>query len=102
MSVNSTYKDDPRFASISSEPYEPEKEGRYGSTCSSNSYSDYKLYSYFGFAFDKTKQIASAVKDKIVEYEIGNKIVTTGSKTVDVLRYTGSKVYEKSSEVAVY
>lgn len=95
-SVSSNYNNDSRFASISSEPienYAIHNEG-YNTTGS-------KLYSFLGSAFDVTKNIAGALKEKVSEMEIGSKLINTGGKTIEVLKYTGSKVIEKSSDIAV-
>ena len=47
--------------------------------------------------FNKTKQIAYAVKDM----GIGQKLVYAGGKTWAVITYTGSKVIEKGSAIYV-
>jgi hypothetical protein len=93
-SISSTYNDDPRFASISSDPITYKNDEEYKESNST-------FYSYLGIAYNKTKAFASIVKDKIVEMDLGSKLKETGGKTVDVLKYTGSKVYEKGSEVVV-
>lgn len=55
----------------------------------------------FDSAVEKTKTAAFIIKDKVDEIHLGDKIKDVGSKTADVLYMTGSKVYEKGSEIAV-
>lgn len=52
-------------------------------------------------AYEKSKQVATNMKDKVVEMDIGTKIKTTGAKTVDILKDTTHVVVEKSTQVAV-
>jgi hypothetical protein len=95
-SIGSNYNNDPRFASISSEPiynYSLDNDG-YTSTGS-------KIYSFLGSAFEVTKSVAGALKEKVGDMDITSKMIYTGGKTVEVIKYTGSKVIEKGSEVAV-
>lgn len=92
-SVNSSYGNDNRFASISSEPITPLEESN--SNNSDSSYS--KLYSFFGSALQKTYEVAGVVKDRVSTIDFGDKLRYTG----EVLKYTGSKVYEKGSDIVV-
>lgn len=74
-----------RFASIGSDPnntYSNDENSGYLST----------LNSWFGFAIVKSKEVATALKEKVEEYEIGNKILETGYATVGIIKETGYKV----------
>ena len=42
--------------------------------------------------------VASTIKDKMNEYDVGNKIVTIGGAAVSAIAYTGGKIIEKGSE----
>lgn len=94
-SISSNYKNDSRFASVSSEPFNPNEE-----VSAQNSTSSY-IYSFFGTALNTTKNVAGSVKEKVSELDISSKIAYGGGKTVEVLKYTGSKVYEKGSNIVV-
>jgi hypothetical protein len=92
--ISTKYGTDPRFASISSQPIEkinvedvnPQNKG---------------ILDYIGNVYNTTKDIASTLKDRATEYELGTKIQETGSKTFEVLKSTGTFVYEKSSDIVV-
>ena len=94
--VKSNYSNDSRFASISSEPVENYSLENDGVASTSS-----RIYSFLGAAYDVTKTVAGAIKERVSEMDIGRKLVYTGEKTVEVLKYTGSKVIEKSSDIAV-
>lgn len=56
---------------------------------------------WMGTAYNKTKQIAFNVKDKVSEMDLGNKIKSAGLKTYEVVKDTGTKVVNKGTEAAV-
>jgi hypothetical protein len=93
--VSSSYKNDTRFASISSEPIQPFEEVQPETNSS-------RLYSFLGVAYQTSAYVAGAVRDRVSTMDLGTKLQYTGGKTVEVLKYTGSKVYEKSSELYVF
>ena len=96
--IDSKYGNDSRFASVTSEPWNKDEEVNPSTTDASTSS---RLYSFLGSAFYKTKEIASVIKDKVYDMDIGSKLKYTGGVTVDVIKYTGSKVYEKGSNLVV-
>jgi len=95
-SIGSNYNKDPRFASISSEPIENYSLDNDGYTSTGS-----RIYSFIGSAFEVTKSVAGAIKEKVGDMDLGSKVIYTGGKTFEVIKYTGSKVIEKGSEVAV-
>jgi ADP-ribosylation factor GTPase-activating protein 1 len=52
--------------------------------------------SLFGKVVEKSKSVASNVKDKVVELDLKNKVISTGSMAVEKLKETGSVVKEKT------
>jgi hypothetical protein len=54
-----------------------------------------------GGALNLTKNVASSIKDKVKEMELGDKLYYAGGKTADILYNASYKVYEKGSEIAV-
>jgi hypothetical protein len=94
-SISSNYGGDSRFASVSSQPIDMDEIKK------SSNEKESTFLNFLGTAFNKTKEIASTLKEKATEYELGTKIQETGSKTIDVLKYTGSVVYEKGSDFVV-
>jgi len=96
-SVGSRYNNDDRFASVSSEPWNKDEVVEASSDSSTSS----TIFSYLGAAFYKTKELAVAVKDKVSEIELGSKLAYTGGLTVEALKYTDSKVYEKGQDLMV-
>jgi hypothetical protein len=89
-SISSKYGNDSRFASVSSGPIEE---------TSASTTSDTVL-SYLGSFLYKTKEVATTIKDKVSEIDLTNTIELS-KKTIDVLKYTGSVVYEKTSDIIV-
>jgi hypothetical protein len=94
-SISSNYKNDSRFASVSSEPFNPD--GEVSAQPSTSTY----LYSFFGTALNTTKNIAGSVKEKVGDMDLSSKIAYGGGMTVEAIKYTGSKVYEKGSDLVV-
>ena len=90
--VNSDYKNDPRFASVGSD----------SSQSSSNSSGSYLsgIGSILGTVWSSSVNAASAVKDKMSEYEVGSKLLYVGGKTLQGLMYVGEKAIEKGGEIA--
>lgn len=60
-----------------------------------------KVYSVIGGALDVTKNVASNIKDKAREYELGDKIYYAGEKTASILYSASYTIFEKGSELAV-
>jgi hypothetical protein len=58
------------------------------------------MMSYLGSFLYKTKEVASTIKDKVSEIDLTTTIEYS-KKTIDVLKYTGSVVYEKTSDIIV-
>jgi hypothetical protein len=58
------------------------------------------VISYFGSFLNKTKEVASTIKDKVSEIDLTT-TMEYSKKTFDVLKYTGSVVYEKTSDIIV-
>ena len=95
-SVNSNYKNDPRFASIGSDPSSVSSSSSSGG---SGSYL-YGLGSMLGTVWNTSVNVASAVKDKMNEYEVGSKLLYVGGKTLQGVAYVGGKMIEKGGEIA--
>ena len=59
-------------------------------------------FSYFGSvlstAYVKGMEVASTVKDKVSDMDITNKLIQTGTKTIEVLKDTGNIVKEQGSK----
>lgn len=60
-----------------------------------------KVFSLLGGALNVTKNVASSVKDKMKDMELGDKLYYAGGKTADILYTASYKIYEKGSEIAV-
>jgi hypothetical protein len=97
VNISTNYGNDSRFASISSEPIESVKD----EPTSHNNTQGNNFLNYLGNVITTTKDIASTIKDKATEYELGTKIQETGSKTFEVLKYTSAFVYEKGTDIVV-
>jgi hypothetical protein len=54
--------------------------------------------SVFSTAYEKGMEVASTVKDKVNDMDITNKIIKTGSRTIEVLKDTGNVVKEQGSK----
>jgi len=48
-----------------------------------------------------TKNVALNVKDKVTEYELGDKLYYAGEKTAGILYSASYTLYEKGTEFAV-
>lgn len=97
--VNSVSKsNDPRFASIGSTEYlnNDFDEPRYN-----NEGIGSKVFSILGGALEVTKNVASTIKDKAREYELGDKLYQAGEKTASILYSASFTIYEKGTELAV-
>ena len=53
-------------------------------------------------AVDKTKVLATSVKEKVNEMDIGNKVISTGVLAMEKFKAATEKVKEKSSEAMVF
>lgn len=91
-SVSSKYNNDSRFGSVSSEQYNQDE---------SESQTQGGFFSFVGSALSKTKEIAGSLTNKVYNMELGSKIMYGGSLAVQAVKYTGSKVYEKGSDLVV-
>jgi hypothetical protein len=94
-SISSNYKNNSRFASISSEPYNPEEHQTEPKSEASS------FFSFVGSALSKTKELAGTVGQSVYNMGLGGKILYGGAVALEAVKYTGSKVYEKSSDFAV-
>lgn len=93
--ISKSYKDDNRFASVSSQPLNDDEPEEVPDTTSG------KIFFFLGAAYGKTKELACIVKDKVSTMELGSKIIYGGGVAVEAVKYTGSVVYEKGQEFAV-
>ena len=89
--TNPIYKNDSRFASIGSEPID-------NSAFSSGDGYLGTFGNILGNVWNTGVNVASTIKDKMNEYDVGNKLVTIGGAAVSAIAYTGGKIIEKSSE----
>lgn len=89
------YPSSDRYASISSDP---NWRDNISDGVSSDGYLG-KVGSYFGTALEKTRDIACTVKNKMTEYEVTDKVKSTGEKTFDILKYTGSTIFSTSKDI---
>ena len=95
-SVSSKYNDDPRFASVGSEPYTYTEDDSIRGDGKIDT-----IKNILSTAYDKTKTVASTVGETMSEMELGDKLKTTGTKTYEVLKTTSSFLYEKGNELYV-
>ena len=61
-----------------------------------------KVEGFFNKAKNKVEDTVKKVGDKIKDMEIGDKIKTTGAKTIEVVKTTGTYVVEKGKEAYVF
>ena len=92
--IDPKYKNDSRYASIGSEPIN-NNEGYF------SNYSSYlgSVGGFLGGVWNVGSNVASTIKDKMSEYDVGNKLLYVGGAAVSALAYTGGKIIEKGSEV---
>ena len=104
----------PRFNSISSDKND-DKYGSVGSEPNNNSKIFNNLSSYnswfpnsgylgtvgniLGTVWGAGVSVASGVKDKINEYELGSKLLYVGGKTFEGIGYVGGKIIEKGGDI---
>ncbi len=60
-----------------------------------------KVGNFFSKAKDKVKTTAKNLESKIKEMELGDKLKTTGDKTLAIMKSTGDYVVEKGKEAYV-
>lgn len=60
-----------------------------------------KVFSFLGTAINVTKNVASTVKNKVSDLELGDKLYYVGGKTADILYNASHTIYEKGTEIAV-
>lgn len=90
-----TKTNDPRFASISSQPNEFNDYKEKNNTITS------KIYTILGSTYKVGKNVASTIKEKVNDMEITNKLYYAGGKTADILYNASYTIYEKGYEIAV-
>lgn len=73
----------------------------YGNETSASNHVLGSFNAWMGTAYNKTKEIAYNVKDKVSEMDLGNKLKSAGYKTYEVVKDTGTKVVNKGTEAAV-
>jgi hypothetical protein len=98
----SSDKNDNRYSSVGSE-------GNNSNTFSSalSSYSDWfpnsgylgTVGNILGTVWGAGCNVASGVKDKINEYEMGSKLLYVGGKTFEGISYVGGKIIEKGGDI---
>ena len=107
---------EPKFSSISSD----KNDDRYGSVGSeqnnnnnNNIFNNLSSYSSWfpnsgyigtvgnilGTVWGAGTTVASGVKDKIEEYDLGKKIIYVGGKTIEGIGYVGGKIIEKGGDI---
>ena len=105
---------EPKFTSVSSDKND-DKYGSVGSEPNNNSkaFSSFSTYrSWFpdsgyigtvgnilGTVWNAGATVASGVKDKMNEYEVGSKLLYVGGKTFEGIGYVGGKIIEKGGDI---
>ena len=105
---------EPKFTSVSSDKND-DKYGSVGSEPNNNSkaFSSFSTYrSWFpdsgyigtvgnilGTVWNAGATVASGVKDKMSEYEVGSKLLYVGGKTFEGIGYVGGKIIEKGGDI---
>jgi hypothetical protein len=107
ITISNNYNNDSRFASISGSPIEKEESSysnsnsnRYSSTSSDSNTTSGKFFSYLGYAYNVSKDVAWAVKEKVVEMDLPTKLKPVAEKTYEGAKYLGGKMYVAGSEIA--
>jgi hypothetical protein len=105
VTISSSYNNDSRFASISSAPIQQEtsysNSDRFGSTSSDSQSTSSKVWGYLGYAYNISKDVAWAVKEKVVEMDLPTKLKPLGERALEGAIYVGGKMYEAGTEIAV-
>ena len=91
---------DDRFGSVGSDP-------NYSSSNNNSSYSSWipnsgylgTVGNILGTVFGAGVNIASGIKNKMNEYEVGSKLLYAGGKTVEGITYVGGKIIEKGGDI---
>lgn len=86
-----------RFHSVSSSGDFDKPSGE-GETNNNNVLGSFNAW--IGKAYNKTKEVAINMKDKVSEMDLGTKIKNAGIKTIEVVKDTGTKVVNKGTEAA--
>ena len=97
----SSNSNDERFGSVGSEPYNPssnESSSSYGSWFPNSGYLG-TVGNILGTVVGAGVNVASGVKDKMNEYEVGSKLLYVGGKTFEGLTYVGGKLIEKGGDI---
>ena len=105
---------EPKFTSVNSDKND-DKYGSVGSEPNNNSkaFSSFSTYrSWFpdsgyigtvgnilGTVWNAGATVASGVKDKMNEYEVGSKLLYVGGKTFEGIGYVGGKIIEKGGDI---
>ena len=99
-SVAAISSNDDRFGSVGSDP-------NYSSNNNNSSYSSWipnsgylgTVGNILGTVFGAGINIASGIKNKMNEYEVGSKLLYAGGKTVEGITYVGGKIIEKGGDI---
>ena len=97
----SSNSNDERFGSVGSEPYNPssnESSSSYGSWFPNSGYLG-TVGNILGTVVGAGVNVASGVKNKMNEYEVGSKLLYVGGKTFEGLTYVGGKLIEKGGDI---
>ena len=94
-------KNDDRFGSVGSEP---NQSSSYSSSYSYSSWFPNSGYlgtvgNILGSVVGAGMTVASGVKDKMNEYEVGSKLLDVGGKTFEGITYVGGKLIEKGGDI---
>ena len=98
-SVAPINSNDDKYGSVGSEPY--------NNSSSSSSYSSWMPNSGYlgtvgnilGTVVGAGMNIASGIKNKMSEYEVGSKLLYAGGKTFEGITYVGGKLIEKGGDI---
>ena len=93
-------QNDDRFGSVGSEPNSSSNSGQssYGSWMPNSGYLG-TVGNILGSVVGAGVSVASGVKDKMNEYEVGSKLLYVGGKTFEGLTYVGGKLIEKGGDI---
>ena len=98
----SSNNNDERFGSVGSEPNTSSSGNSSSSTYSSwfpNSGYLGTVGNFIGTVVGAGMTVASGVKDKMNEYEVGSKLLYVGGKTFEGITYVGGKLIEKGGDI---
>ena len=98
---------EPKFKSVASENNNDDRYGSVGSDPNQSNNSSWfpnsgylgTVGNILGTVVGAGINIASGIKNKMNEYEVGSKIIYAGGKTFEGLSYVGGKIIEKGGEI---